>query len=234
MAATLDGDPIGRRQLLRTLGLTAGVTAVGGACSLDFGDPERPNSLWIRQAARAPGPAHDRTYRQVGWIVDDRRVKERGMFPGAAAPFAYSHLELTTPDVARAREFYQNTLATHLAYDDPGDSATGVGPQSYLRFGENPSCSDRASSTVGRPTRIGSASRSTISIVNQWPPGCVTGGGWTRSRSRSSGGRSPILMVLRVDIAGGWSAGASRARMRGRSGAVPRGAGGVACGSVSA
>ena len=173
MATTLDGDPIGRRQLLRTLG----VTVVGGTCSLDFGDPERPNSLWIRQAARAPGPAHDRAYRQVGWIVDDRRVKERGMFPGAAAPFAYSHLELTTPDVARAREFYQNTLATHLAYDDPGDSATGVGPQSYLRFGENPSCSDRASSTVGRPTRIGSASRSTISIVNQWPPGCVTGGG---------------------------------------------------------
>lgn len=39
---------------------------------------------------------------------------------------------------------------------------------------------------------------------------------------------------LRVDIAGGWSAGASRARMRGRSGSVPRGAGGVACVSVSA
>ena len=77
------------------------------------------------------------------------------MFPGTAAPFAYSHLELTTPDVARAREFYQNTLATHLAYDDPGDSATGVGPQSYLRFGENPSCSDRAQFD-GRPPYRGS------------------------------------------------------------------------------
>ena len=153
MAATLDGEPIGRRQLLRTLGLTAGVTAVGGACSLDFGDPERPNSLWIRQATEPPGrPTIGHIARSAGssTIVAE---KSEAMFPGAAAPFAYSHLELTTPDVARAREFYQNTLAMHLAYDDPGDSATGVGPQSYLRFGENPSCSDRAQFD-GRPPYV--------------------------------------------------------------------------------
>ncbi len=238
MAATLDGNPIGRRQLLRTLGLTASVTAVGGACSLDFGDPERPNSLWIRQAARAPGPAHDRAYRQVGWIVDDRRGKERGDVPRCSGPL---RIQPSGADHAGRNEGVR-VLPEHVGDAPRIRRSRGLGDEG--RSPELPALRReplmlRSGQLDGRPphaNRIGFAIHDfdRESVAARLRDRREEGGGWTRSRSRSSGGRSPILMVLRVDIAGGWSAGASRARMRGRSGAVPRGAGGVACGSVSA
>ncbi len=175
----------------------------GQGCALEFGDPQRPNGMYVRKVAEGqqPNVTHlgigvvnfllykDAIYAEMirrqledvvpdgehGWILRDPGgylldiivEKSTAMFPGAAicdladsevcrsayasgrgnlasAPkpsgtgfraYAFSHIVLNTPDVPKAREFYENMLGMHVIYDQP--AAQGRDPQVFLRFGEN-------------------------------------------------------------------------------------------------